>query len=134
MFRTLQLLVVLLACTGMVACSSLRVVADGAEASSRALRQPEPLLRRGDAALITTVDGARVEMQVIAVGVDAVAGTVAGKTDPRSVSVSQIQRIERSETDPLKTALVTVLVLVVAGAIVGNALGAKMANSLTVAK
>ncbi len=134
MRRTLQLLLVIFSCTAMVACTSLRVVADGSEASQRAIHQSQPLLRPGDAAIITTTDGAKFEMKVTAVEVDAIVGVVAGKTDPSSISISQIERIERSEADPIKTALVTILGLVIAGVIIGNALGAKMANSLSAAK
>ena len=105
MNRKVQVFVTVLASVAMVACTSLRVVADSPGASSKALRQPQPVLQPRDIAVITTATGERIEVRITSVHADEVVGSVDGQTQPVRIPVSQIERVERTELDGTKTIL-----------------------------
>lgn len=109
MNRKVQLSVVALGCAAMVACTNLRVVADGSEASSNALRRPQPVLEPRDIAVITTADGQRIEMQVTSIDDRDVVGVVDNQAQPVRIPISQIQRVERRELDGVKTTLAVLI-------------------------
>ncbi|MGE4049448.1 MAG: hypothetical protein AB7F38_00150 [Piscinibacter sp.] len=128
--RVLRLAVVVLACLAQIACTSFRVVADSQAASASALGSTEPPLAPKDVVLITTTDGKRQELRVIAIDANSITGTTDGATDPIVIPVDQVQRIERSEVDGTKV-LRNAFVYVVVAVILGYALGRAMASKFT---
>lgn len=132
MKRTLRLMVVLVTCLAQIACTTLRVVADGQAASASAIRSAEPALAPKDVALITTTDGKRQELRVISVDASSVTATTGGTTDTIVIPIDQIQRIERNEVDGTKV-LRNAMIYVVVAVVLGYALGRAMADKFTAA-
>lgn len=130
MKRVVRLAVVLLSCLALIACTSFRVVADSQAASASALSSTEPPLAPKDVALITTADGKRQELRVIAIDATSITGTTDGATDPVVIPIDQVQRIERSEVDGTKV-LRNAFIYVVVAVILGYALGRAMAGKFT---
>lgn len=132
MKRLIRLTVVVTVCLAQMACTSLRVVADGQAASSSALRSAEPPLAPKDVALITTTDGSRVEVRITAVDATSITGTADGSQEPVVIPIEQVQRIERSEVDGTKV-LRNALLYVVVAVILGHALGRAVADKFAAA-
>ena len=127
-----RLTVVLVTCLAQIACTSLRVVADGQAASASAMRSAEPPVSPRDVALITTTDGKQQELRVSSIDSSSVTGTVDGSKDPIVIPIDQIQRIERSEVDGTKVlmnGMLYLLVAVVLGYALGKAIAGKVATS-----
>ena len=132
MKRLLRFTVVLVTCLAQVACTSLRVVADGQAASAAAIRGADPALAPRDVAQITTTDGKKLEVRVVAVDEASISAMAEGSKEPIVIPIDQVQRIERSEVDGAKV-LRNALVYVVVAAALGYALGRAVASKFTAA-
>ena len=132
MQRFFRSMVVLVACLAQIACTSMRVVADGQAASTGALRSAEPPLAPKDVALITTTDGQQQELRVTSVDAVSITGTAEGAQEPIVIPIERIQRIERSEVDGTKV-LRNALIYVVVAVVLGHALGRAMASKFSAA-
>ncbi len=130
MKRFHRLMVVFVTCLAQIACTSLRVVADGQGASASAMRSAEPPLAPKDVALITTTDGKKQELRVVSVDSSSITGTTDGAKEPIVIPIDQIQRIERSEVDGTKV-LRNAMLYVVGAVVLGYALGRAVANKFT---
>jgi hypothetical protein len=107
----------------------MRVVADGAETSSRTLRQSDSGLRPRDVTVITIASGSKVEMTVTSADMDGVVGVVAGQAEPVRIAISDVERIERREFDGTKTLLAVAGYLVI-GYVFASVLARDFANTL----
>lgn len=132
MQRYFRSMVVLVVCVAQIGCTSLRVVADGQAASASAMRSAEPPLAPKDVARITTTDGQQRELRVTAVDATAITGTTDASRDPVVIPIEQIQRIERNEVDGTKV-LRNALIYVVVAVVLGYALGNAVANKFSAA-
>lgn len=116
MKRLLRLAVVLVVSVSLVACSTLRVVAEGQQAAAQAVRHERPAVSPQDRVVLTTTDGRRYEMVITSVDTDAVVGSVAGEREPVRVPVEQLRRIERQEVDTSRMLLIVLAILLLAAA------------------
>ncbi len=94
MHQRLKSLVVLLCCTALVACSTMRNIAPR-----------DAGLAPNDSLIVTTRDGKSVALEVTATTPEAIEGLVAGNPQPQRIARDQIERIERRERDAGKTIL-----------------------------
>jgi hypothetical protein len=99
----------------MAACSSVKIVADGPEASARYIQRPNPGLSSGDRAKLTFADGRQMTLKVTTVTADSVSGTVDGDDRIVSASVADITRIEKRTSNPGQTTALVIALLLVAG-------------------
>ena len=105
-------IVVLVVSLSLVACSSLRVVADGREASSRLLQQPTLDLASSDQVVLTLSTGQKITLKVTSVSLETIEGIEEGRPGLVQVQVDQVDKVERREFDLSKTALLTGLAIV----------------------
>jgi len=107
-------LIVMLLCTTLAACTTMREVPkwQPTETSSRPNLSPD--LEPGDRITVTTVDGEEIAMIFVALTSDAIEGTV-GK-DEKAVRVprARVSRVERREISAFKTTGLVISVLAVA--------------------
>jgi hypothetical protein len=107
-----QRLVALFLAASMAACTTLQPLSEaGPSGSSRAQRQA-PNVVIGATVTINSKREPPFELLVTAVNTEFVAGTYDGK--PRDVPLSEIESIEQSHFDVLKTALIVLALGVVA--------------------
>ena len=120
-------IVVLVVSLSLVGCSSLRVIADGREASSRLLQQPTQELASGDQVVLTLDTGQKITLKISSVSPETIEGIEEGSPELVRVQVDQIDKIERREFDKsaiLRPLRVIVAIAVLGGVIVGVAFAA----------
>jgi hypothetical protein len=131
MHRFVRTLAVLAMSASLVACSTMRVLSLGPQASVEALKRSPALGNPKDSVVVVSTDGIRHEMRLTSVNTEAVEGTSLDQKQPIRVPVSQIQRVEVIDTN--SRTVVTVVLVVLAVAVVAALATANSVGSSIVA-
>lgn len=126
MTAAFKALMVLLCSFTLVACSTLRVVADGPSRAGEILAGQEALFEHGDRLVLALTSGEKVALSFTGMDAEGIEGIRAGK--PVRIATADIQRIEKREHGTAKTVL---LVIAVVAAVVSLAQYAAAVSNLT---
>lgn len=94
----------------LVACTSMRPVADLAETAGGAPRSAAERVRPQDELRITMRDGRQLDLIVSAASAETITGKSSDSAALFNVPAEQIQRIERRESDRMKTTWLAVTI------------------------
>ena len=97
-------IVLLVAVTSMVACTSLQQLPDGGASGANHAQRQGRVVVIGDTVTINLKSGAAYELLVNAVNMDFIAGTQDGEA--KQVMFSDIESIEQKRFDIFRTALI----------------------------
>lgn len=96
----------------LLGCSSLQPLPESPPAAPGAAAPRLPAVEVGQDVRLTLASGAQIDLQVVAVKVDAIEGTQAGQ--PMSVALNQVRKIERRTWDMPRTAMLLFTAMVLA--------------------
>ncbi|WP_139236525.1 hypothetical protein [Rugamonas rubra] len=116
----------------MSACTTMHVVADGADAVKAVAARPVDGLVVGETLLIVGRDGKKLDFKLAAIEADALRGTVDGQE--RRIAFGQIERIERGRVDGVKTTGIVVGALVLLGVAAGRAISNDVTSKIPKSK
>ncbi len=126
----IRLAVALVVSLSLVACSTLKVIADGQEASKAATQGSSPVIEQKDLLVLSMTDGRRLELRVSSVNAEHITGVVSGQVEPVRVPVHEVQRVERLEPDT-RAILLTIGIVLLVGLIAANSIKNDIVDKLT---
>ena len=91
--------IVVLCSFALVACTTLRTVSSDAASSASAATGPSQIIKTDDNLVVSLKDGTRIEMRVTNLNSTTIIGVSKDQPTNVSVSIAQIEKIERFEVD-----------------------------------
>jgi hypothetical protein len=123
-------LVVILSCTALLACTSMRTVVDRTAMPDSAPTSPGASLVSNDALTVTTRDGAKTQIHLTSATSEFIEGKQDSDQLARKFLLSDVDKVERREIDGVKTTFFVVLIVAGLYALAYAAASATLAGNL----